>query len=176
MLHKTLAIFVLLLAGFTSPALAQTAAELAFVKKLLFKLQVPSIAENVEYCGFIGYDSMGRLIASQAIRGEYASCASASPRHIKTVTASYHTHAGYSDNHIGEIPSGVDVDGDKRLGIDGYVSTPGGRLWHIDTSRMIISQVCGYGCLPKDRRFVKGSGGKIPQSYTYKELLRALGE
>lgn len=160
------------------PATAQAQAreEVALVKRVLAELQRPSIRQNVEYCGYIGYDNAGRLVASEATRGDEASCLADDPRNIAVITASYHTHAAFSPDYSGEIPSGEDVEGDEAMGIDGYVSTPGGRLWYVDTTDMVISQLCGFGCLPRDGRFQRGGDGLIAQSYTYKELVRRLNE
>ena len=159
-----------------TPATAQSTAEVELVKKTLAKLQRPSIRENVEYCGYIGLDRQGNLVASRATRGDAASCLSVDPKNIRVITASYHTHAAYSPDYSGEIPSGQDVEGDEEMGIDGYVSTPGGRLWYVDTTDMVISQLCGFGCLPRDGRFEQGADGKFQQSYTYKELVYRLNQ
>lgn len=150
--------------------------EIALIKKLLFKLQGPSFSQNVEYCGYIGLDKNGRLIASPATKGEEASCLAIDQGKISVITASYHTHAAYSPEYYGEIPSSDDVEGDEQMGIDGYVATPGGRLWYVDTTEMVVSQICSPTCLPQDRAYSKAGEGPIAQSYTYKELLRHLGE
>jgi hypothetical protein len=56
------------------------------------------------------------------------------------------------------------MEGDADEGIDGYVATPGGRLWYIDTVDMVASQLCGIGCLPRDPKFVAGQNGEIALS------------
>jgi hypothetical protein len=68
------------------------------------------------------------------------------------------------------------MEGDEEEGIDGWVATPGGRLWHIDTEDMVTYQVCGIGCLPSDPRFVRGDMGQIDQSYRYRDLVRLLDQ
>ena len=64
------------------------------------------------------------------------------------------------------------MEADEDEGIDGYVATPGGRLWYIDTEDMIATQICGLNCLPRDGRFVKGADGRVERSYTYEELIQ----
>ncbi|MEL6587917.1 MAG: hypothetical protein AAFQ50_14890, partial [Pseudomonadota bacterium] len=61
------------------------------------------------------------------------------------------------------------VDAFGLVGFD--VATPGGRLWYVDTTDMIVRQICGLGCLPQDPDFVEGADGDIAISYTYQELL-----
>ena len=75
-----------------------------------------------------------------------------------------------------EVPSGADMEGDEAEGIDGWVGTPGGRLWYIDTTDMITRQICGIGCIPSDPDFVRGDSGLIEQSYSYDELVIKLDE
>ncbi|MBT8414295.1 MAG: DUF4329 domain-containing protein [Boseongicola sp.] len=164
--------FAILLAA--TPVLADAQAELEFARSILSDLQGPSFRDNVEYCGYIGLDDAGNLVATEAVRGGTDWCDMTAPQDIEIV-ASYHTHAGYDPNAWSEIPSGGDMESDEDLGIDGYVSTPGGRLWYIDTEDMIAFQVCGIGCLQFDPRFQPAPEDNIQQSYTYNELVRKIG-
>lgn len=155
-------------------ALAQSAEESALIRRVFAELQPISFRENVEYCGYIGLDDDGRLVASRPTRGDESSCLADDPTEISVITASYHTHGAYSPDYYNEVPSGDDMEGDEEEGIDGWVATPGGRLWYIDTEDMITFQVCGIGCLPSDPRFVPGDMGQIAQSYSYRDLVRLL--
>ena len=148
--------------------------ESALAKTVLSAIQPTSIAENVEYCGVIGLDEDGRLIASKPTRGEEGSCLSDEPRNIVIETASYHTHGGYSADYVNEVPSVDDIEGDMADGVDGYIATPGGRLWYNDTEAEEIFQICGLGCLPSDPLFIQGSDGTIYNSYSYSELVQKL--
>lgn len=156
------------------PAFAQDTAESALARQVLSAIQPRSIAENREYCGYIGLDDAGRLVASAATPGNEASCLADDPTNIAIITASWHTHAAYSPDYDSEIPSGDDIEGDEAEGIDGYVATPGGRFWYIDTTDDVLSQLCGIGCLPSDPRFVAGDFGVIEQSYSFSDLIRLL--
>jgi hypothetical protein len=158
-----------------SVGFAQDSAETQFVKQVFAQLQPISFQNRVEYCGYIGYDAAGNLAASPAVPGDEASCLANDPGSLDVI-ASYHTHGGFSEEHYGEIPSGADMEGDEDEGIDGWVATPGGRLWYIDTTDMVTFQVCGVGCLAQDDGFYRGVDGQIAQSYSYKELVRKLDE
>lgn len=159
----------------TGPAFGQSAEETALVRSVFEKLNPRSIAENVEYCGYIGRDRHGRLFASKPNRGQIDTCVPYPPRAMVVVEASYHTHGAYSLDFYNEMPSGSDMEADEAEGIDGWVATPGGRLWYIDTEQMDTWLVCGRGCLPADPAFVGGSDGIIPPRFAYSDLVRRLG-
>ena len=173
---KAHALTLILLALAPVATSAQSRQEVALAKQILGDLQRPSIRENVEYCGYLGFTRAGRLTASKPTRGDEASCLADEPKNIAVITASYHTHGAFSEEYFGEIPSGDDMEGDEEMGIDGYVSTPGGRLWYVDTTDMVASQLCGIGCLARDARFRRGADGHIKQSYSYKQLVRHLSQ
>ena len=153
---------------------AQDNAELALARQVLTDIQMRSINENVEYCGYIGFDAAGELIATRPTRGEKASCLADEPVDIGLITASYHTHGAFSPDYYNEVPSADDIEGDELEGVDGYVATPGGRLWYVDTNDMVVSQICGLGCLPADANFIAGNMGVIAPSYAYRDLVKLL--
>ncbi len=134
------------------------------------------IRDGIEYCGYLGFDDQGELVASAATPGEEASCLPDEPRRIAVVVASYHTHGGFSHEYFNEIPSGDDMEGDEEEGIDGWVATPGGRLWYFDTTDMVTWQICGIGCLASDPNFIRGDMGLVAESYSYDQLVRRLDE
>lgn len=150
-------------------------AEVAFVRALFEELQPKSIRKNREYCGYLGYDEDGTLVATRPKRGRVESCLPRWPRGFDPV-ASYHTHAGYDPEAWSEIPSGEDMEADEADGIDGYVATPGGRLWYIDSSEMVASQICGVGCLPMDADFQPETEITVAPSYSYAELIEILAD
>lgn len=164
-----------LVASLPMAAIAQDAQEVEIARDILRSLQGPSFSKEREYCGFIGYDSNGVLRASDPVPGTQATCYSEIPRNF-AVTASYHTHGDFDAGYINEIPSDIDIEGDAELRINGYVSTPGGRLWFVDTQRMEIRQLCTVGCLPVAPGFYKGADGNIALKYTYEELIQKLDE
>lgn len=154
-------------------AFAQDADELAIAQDVLANLQQQSFEKQREYCGYIGYDETGVMIATPAVAGTRDGCSAPFPRNV-AITASYHTHGDYDHGYYNELPSGIDMEGDKQFYMNGYVATPGGRLWFIDTQKMVTFQICGLACLPVAAGFRKGAKGDIAQSYTYEALLERL--
>ena len=169
--------FLFCLFALAPPAAAQTTEEIALMRKVFAKLQPLSIRYNREYCGHIGYDADGILRATEPFPGEPASCLPRDPETVlTTVVASYHTHAAFALDFYNELPSQQDVDGDAEEGIDGYVATPGGRLWFVNGSDMTVRQICPVNCLPADPGFIFSDGGPIVKFYTYDELVYRLSE
>lgn len=159
-----------------APAAAQDpVAEIEYVKALFMKLQPRSIRANREYCGYIGYDDTGAISATSPVRGGPDFCEPSWPSRFDPV-ASYHTHAAYDPEAWSEIPSGNDMESDEAEGVDGYVATPGGRLWYIDSVDMVASQICGVGCLPMDPDFQPETDIVVHPSYTYDDLLKIFEE
>ncbi len=157
-----------------SPAVGQPADEEALIRATLNELNVMSFAEGIEFCGYVGFTPEGRLAVSPPTRGDESSCLADDPDNLDLITASYHTHGNFSTEYSSETPSGTDMEGDEEEGIDGWVSTPGGRLWYIDTADMVTFQVCGIGCLAQDPEFIAGDDGLIADEYTYDELVERL--
>ncbi len=151
---------------------AQEAAELAAARAVLLQLQPRSFAENLEYCGYIGRMPGGQLAATEVTRGDAWGCLSRGDEsRFVEVVASFHTHAAFDRAADSEVPSSDDVRGDMEEGVNGYVATPGGRLWYIDGARGVASQVCGLGCMGQDPGFIPGDSGPIAQSYTLGDLI-----
>lgn len=154
-----------------SATFADPQAEVALVKQVFQEIQPLSFERNREYCGYIGLDENGELVASKPKRGRKSSCTPRDPRNIEVILASYHTHGGYEGDDAYEVPSVDDIESDEAEGIDGYVATPGGRFWYIDTEEMTISQICGAGCLIQAEDYVAEPDSDIWVSYTYDELV-----
>lgn len=149
---------------------AQSADEIRFAKKWLADLQQQSFNQNREYCGYFGYSSSGRFAATRPQAGRQDSCDLIWTTKMQ-IFASYHTHGAFDRESYSEFPSALDMETDRQDGIDGYISTPGGRLWFIDSQRMVGQQICGLGCLPQDRNFMPGLDGRIHNSYSYQDIL-----
>lgn len=152
-------------------AIAQDAVEVAAARAVLLQLQPRSFAENLEYCGYLGRLPDGRLTATEVTRGDAWSCLSrADASRFVEIVASFHTHAGFVRSADSEVPSSDDMMGDMQERVNGYVATPGGRLWYIDYRRAVATQVCGLGCMGQDPDFIPGDAGPIAQSYTLQQL------
>ena len=158
------------------PTLPQSQVE-ALAREQLGALQQPSFTGNQELCGIIFETSERTLGVSRPREGEEATCDLAyfdEPGMVPV--ASFHTHGKYSPDYDGEVPSLLDMQSDIASGIDGYISTPGGRLWHIDHQARIARQVCGENCLSQDPGYVPDPFDSIPPSFTVGELAARFGE
>lgn len=157
------------------PALAQLRAQVTddvdrFVLDLFDRIQPKSIAENREYCGVIGFDGNGNLAASEPERGQVDSCDSIDPVGWEEIIATYHTHGGYLADRDSEVPSVDDLQGDIREKVDGYVATPGGRVWLNLYDEKLTFQLCGRGCVKNDPKF-RRCASMIPRvEYTLSQL------
>ncbi len=148
---------IALLAGCVQPSEygprpAQTEAEIAFAKQVLDLVQARSFSENREYCGYIGLDQNGGFIATKARPGRTDSCRPRAPFGFN-VLASYHSHGAYTAQIDTETPSVSDLRADIYEGIDGYIATPGGRVWYNDAAGEFTELLCGAGCIRTDTNF-----------------------
>ena len=128
-------------------------AEVTLIMAELDALQSRSIGENREYCGYLGITSAGEYAISPAKRGSNDGCMSDSPPDDLRVIASYHTHAAYSYDYDSEVPSVDDVEGDIYEEVNGYLSTPGGRVWFIDYRAQKAIMLCDTYCITADPSF-----------------------
>ena len=147
-------------------------AELAFVSGILTSLNRTSFAQNTEICGYLGRDPQGNLFTTENATGREAECYLPTPPANMTLLASYHTHGTYSPEYDSEFPTTTDMESDRAANIDGYISTPGGRLWHVDSDTMVVSELCGVGCLPMDPNYRPDEAGRITTRYSYADLQR----
>ncbi len=158
----------------TISADAQSTDERKFVVSLMNRLQGPSFTQSREYCGYLARLGSGKITTGPISLGTIDSCAPQKPT-FGTAIASFHTHGGFTQQHFSEIPSVLDVRGDAREGIGGWIATPGGRLWYVDGPSRTARQICGVGCLKKDPMFRPGAQGKVANVYTLDKLIALLG-
>ena len=154
---------------------AQTADELAYVTGLFASMNALSIRFDREVCGFVLRDPDGTYRSTKVSWGGHASCASLPLAPGVEVVSSWHTHAAYARTYDNEVPSIQDVEGDISFGVSGWVGTPGGRLWHIDSARETLRLVCGPGCLPTDANATDAFHAEVPQSMTLGDLYDRFG-
>jgi hypothetical protein len=167
-------VLVVLAFCLASPAVAQSTDEYKFAVHLLNRLQGPSFAESREYCGFIVRLPSGKITTGPISPGTTDRCGPIRPD-TGEVLSSFHTHGGFTYVHYNEVPSVQDLRGDIASRTNGWISTPGGRLWFNDWQRGIARQLCGIGCLQQDPTFVEGARGKVEQVYTLDKLIRLMG-
>ena len=149
---------------------AEQTAERALAQATLDALQIRSISEGREYCGYLGYDAQGILRATPPTRGTLDGCDIPNAPWDWQVAASYHTHGSYDYEYDSEVPSIDDMLGDLEEGVDGYISTPGGRLWMIDVTQERARLLCDVGCVTRDPKFQRDADYPPAQSYTLFEL------
>lgn len=143
----------------------------AFARQQLEELQNPSFEGDLELCGIIFETREGELGVSRPHSGNQASCdLNYFDEPGMVPVASFHTHGRHSDQYDGEVPSLIDIESDIQSGMDGYISTPGGRLWHIDHRERVAVLACGPGCLTQDPSYVPCTGDAVLARYTIEEL------
>ncbi len=162
-------------ASLTPSAQAQDAVEMEFVMGLMESMNRLSVTFNREVCGFILQDADGNYSSTKASWGGEASCASMPLEPGMRAISSWHTHAAWGRGYDGEVPSIQDVEGDMRFGVNGWVGTPGGRLWYVDGTTGTMSQACGRGCLPEDPNFFPEEHGPVAEVYTLDALYTRFG-
>ncbi|MGB6229845.1 MAG: DUF4329 domain-containing protein [Litorimonas sp.] len=126
--------------------------EIEYVKRVLTPVQEMSLEEGLEFCGFIGLDENGEFATGLTTRGEAHFCEPVFNYfdYDFHVLANYHTHGSSSVEHETETPSFVDMYATHLAGQDGYVVTPGGRLWYMDGQAITAELLCGARCMPFD--------------------------
>lgn len=147
----------------------------AFAVAFLDTIQAQSIAERREFCGFLFVDTNGIVRASPPVRGTFAACNMPAPTRRSGAFASYHTHGAYGPQFDNEVPSVTDLESDFRLGLDGYVSTPGGRVWRVNHLSRDTVQLCGLGCVTSDPDFVPRNESGVFARYSLVQLALRTG-
>ena len=114
----------------------------------------------------------GKLAATSPKRGRRDSCEPDEPPEDFEILASYHTHGDDTQEADTEVPSLEDLAGDIEEGIDGYIATPGGRLWLNDARLRRAFMLCWPGCVKRYRRFREYRAYPPGHEYTLRSLQR----
>ena len=170
---RALLLICLALAMPAGPVQAQSRDEHDYVVALFRQMQPLSFAKEVEVCGSITRDETGALGHTGPFAGTEDSCAIGKTPRGQTAIASWHTHGLFLPGYYNELPSGADVDSDHGAGVNGWVATPGGRLWFVDGERKLVKQMCGAGCLPVSPGY-EPIEGKIAKGYDFDDLMARL--
>lgn len=150
---------------------AQSAAEITYMKSVFNDLQSLSIAQDLEYCGYLFLDASGGFAVTERRKGKEGTCRPNPPENDAAEIASFHTHGAYSDAYDSEYPSEDDIRADTYEGNDGYVATPGGRVWYINGEDSTVSLLCGEGCVAADSAYTSdGVQPEIGRRYNFDEL------
>lgn len=129
-------------------------------------IQEKSIADEREYCGYFGLNDAGKLIATKPKRGREDSCLAEPSDDMVEVLASYHTHGAFHYEADAETPSSADLEADIDEQVDGYVATPGGRIWKNDADREKAILLCGRNCTVSDPDYDSQAFPPVNGSYT----------
>ncbi|MEP3655453.1 MAG: DUF4329 domain-containing protein [Litorimonas sp.] len=149
----------------------KTEAEVQFIKSVLDGLQTQSFRSAREYCGMLVLDVDGNFNVTEIQKGRASSCKPPPSDESSIEIASFHTHGAFSVDHDSEVPSSDDMEADYLEGNDGYVATPGGRVWYINGANMTAVLICGEGCIQADPNYVSENLPlKIGQPYTIEDL------
>ena len=142
-----------------------------FARAQLGELQQRSFEGDIELCGLIAENSRGELVSRTVRTGAQDSCDIAyfDVRSLLPI-ATMHTHGGFNVRYDSEVPSTIDLEGDIEGRLDGYISTPGGRFWHIDWEDGTARLVCGENCLPKDSRYRACNAPETGATFTLEQL------
>jgi len=125
-----------------------------FLSNFFAPLQELSIANKREYCGYFGLNDDDELIASKATKGEEDGCLADEPGpEMVEILASYHTHGAFHYEADAETPSTADLEADIEEEVDGYVATPGGRIWMNDVDKELAIMMCDRNCTVSDPNY-----------------------
>jgi len=109
-------------------------------------------------------------MATAPHRGEENSCTPQEPPEDFNYVGSYHTHGAFSVDADSELPSLEDMQADIEEDVDGFIATPGGRIWHIDTIDDIARMVCDRNCVLADPNFDESVLEPVERTYTLEQL------
>ena len=145
----------------------------AVAEAVLTEAQELSLANNREYCGYIAFNAEDKLQFTAPVRGDIASCEPPLVPDSWELIASYHTHGALDPNDPEvsfELPSSGDLVSDSDEGVDGYLSTPGGRFWFIDTVDEVVILLGDIGYFEPDPNFVADDECPPFQEYSFDEI------
>ena len=96
-------------------------------RNVLNGINPTSVAENLEYGGWVYRNSDNTFSATEPVKGTVDSVSIGSPSSVGagTATATYHTHAGFDPRFDSENFSFADISLNNNWGVDGYLGTPG---------------------------------------------------
>ena len=145
----------------------------AVAEAVLMEAQALSLANNREYCGYIAFNAADKLQFTAPIRGDIESCEPPVVPDSWELIASYHTHGALDPNNPDfsfELPSSSDLESDSDEGVDGYLSTPGGRFWFIDTVDELVILLGDAGYFESDQLFVEDIDCPVQAEYSFEDI------
>jgi len=159
---------ILNVSAHAGPLLSDPVHEVAI--EALEKIQAASIRDNLEYCGYIGYQKDGTLVATPAKRGDKKGCRLSWKPRSMDIVATYHTHGAHTRTTDSEVPSVQDLKNDFKQRFNGYIATPGGRIWFNDYTNRSARLLCDIGCIETDPNYRECKHTAPAESYTIESL------
>ena len=154
------------------PAIDQPETLIELVRSTLEQVQDASIAENLEYCGYIVVAPNGVLKIVGPERGSAFGCRTPLVYKPDVILASFHTHGAFDARAFTEMPSSIDFEAVATERVDAFVGTPGGRFWHIDFETATARLLCGpRSCLPRQKPTRIESEEAVPSTLTLPQVL-----
>jgi len=100
----------------------------AAAQNVLNGINPTSVAQNVEYGGWVYRNPDNTFSATEPVKGSVDRVNVGSPTSVPSgyATASYHTHAAYDPKYDSENFSYLDITMNNNWGVDGYLGTPAG--------------------------------------------------
>jgi len=100
----------------------------AAAQNVLNGINPTSVAQNVEYGGWVYRNPDDTFSATEPVKGSVDRVNIGSPTSVPSgyATASYHTHAAYDPKYDSENFSYLDITMNNNWGVDGYLGTPAG--------------------------------------------------
>ena len=142
----------------------------AVAEAVLMEAQALSLANNREYCGYIAFNAADKLQFTAPIRGDIESCEPPVVPDSWELIASYHTHGALDPNNPDfsfELPSSGDLESDSDEGVDGYLSTPGGRFDTVDELVILLGDA---GYFESDQLFVEDIDCPVQAEYSFEDI------
>ena len=97
-------------------------------RNVLNAINPTSVAQNLEYGGWVYRNSDRTFSATEPIKGTVDRVNIGSPTNVPSgyATASYHTHGAYDPKYDSENFSYMDITMNNNWEVDGYLGTPAG--------------------------------------------------
>lgn len=153
----------------TPPSYAVDVDELKFMIEFFNSIQQRTFDNNREFCGYVGIDENGNFTTTEPTKGDADSCLANDPPEDFEDFASYHTHGAFSIDADSELPSSNDLIIDIEEQVDGYIATPGGRIWFNDSQNKITTMLC-ENCVMHDPNFNGELLDPVKKTYTVKQI------
>ena len=149
-------------------ALPTTAEADAFAIAHFAAIQGDTVAARREFCGYFRVNGSGTPQVADQVVGTLSTCPRNRPP--SNTYAAWHTHGAYDINYDTEVPSPQDMIGTFQSGIDGYLGTPGGRVWRIEAQSRTAVLLC-TGCIPVDPGYKPSEVLPVRPTYNGRTLL-----